>query len=453
MKKIIAHIKEDKAFANCTIVCAVVFVLMLIQNFLTQFASDDWCYMFVYEVPGNPTATSERVNSLFDIFRSMKNHWNLWNGRIVAHGLLQAVLATSYPGIFHKVIFNIVNSLIFVLMGIVIYMHASYKNKKASASVLVGIYAIMWFFLPQYAATVLWASGAANYLWCSTILLLFLLPYRKYAFDPERVMADNLKNAILMGIFGLFAGCTNENSGGAVALICILLVIFCKKNKIKVPKWYLSGILGTIIGTIVLVLAPGNRQNSTPITFDVLAERLKELIYKSSYVFFGLLMTLAIVMIFVVITNGMSKDDDKRKEFPAIYFLGTGASIFVLIFSPRMPERTLFFAVCLIISLIAYYYDKIDFKMLGKFTPKTVAVLVALVFALSYFTTMKESYKSYEQASLQLDTIYEALENGQSDVKIVMVKQTENKRDIMAREYGILNYESHPDTWVNAWSA
>ena len=332
-------------------------------------------------------------------------------------------------------------------------MHTLYKNKKVSASVLVCIYAMMWFFLPQYAATVLWASGAANYLWCSTILLLFLLPYRKYAFDPERVMADNLKNAILMGIFGLFAGCTNENSGGAVALICILLVIFCKKNKIKVPKWYLSGILGAIIGTIVLISSPSNNKISTPITFDVLSERVQVLVDISGCVFFGLLVTFAIVIFFVVLTNGMSKDENKKKFFPFIYILGAAASIGALVFSQHMPERAWFFAVCLIISVIAYYYDKIDFKQIRKLTPKTVAVIVALVFALSYFTTIKELHKSYEQASLQLDTIYEALENGYADVKIVMVRQTDNNRDVMSREIRIANYAPHPNTWVNAWSA
>ncbi len=453
MKKLITRIKEDKALAACAVVCMVVFVLTLIQNFLTPFVSDDWCYMFVYEMPGNPTATSERVNSLFDIFRSMKNHWNLCNGRLVAHGLLQAVLATSYPGIMHKVIFNIVNSLVFVLLGIVISLHASHKNKNSNALLLACVYLMMWFFLPQYGATVLWASGAASYLWCATILLFFLLPYRRYALDHENIMKDNLKNEILMGIFGLFAGCTNENSGGAIAFTCILFVIFYKTNKIKIPKWSFSGIVGTIIGTIVLISSPSNDKISTPITLDLLAERMKEIVNKSSYVLFGLLVTFAIVVIFVVITNGMSKDDNKRKVLPLIYILGALSSIGVLIFSDYIPERAWFFAVCLTISMIGYYYEKIDFKMISKVIPKLVAVTLIVIFTLSYFTTIKELHNSYEQTRLQLDTIYEAKENGRSDVKIVMVKRNEHKRDVMSKPNGVASYAPPSNTWVNAWSA
>ena len=78
----------------------------------------------------------------------------------------------------------------------------------------------MWFFLPGMGSTVLWVSGATNYLWPSLVIILFLLAFR---FD---IAARS--NWISLGLFilGLLTGLTNEVGGATAFLLALLFTIF-----------------------------------------------------------------------------------------------------------------------------------------------------------------------------------------------------------------------------------
>ena len=197
-----ARAQHSKAIlAGNLIVTAAAFAMVLVLNFHMEYTSDDFHYHFFFDTMSNPPADTVRFSPL-QVFSSMANHWRLCNARIVAHGLLQIVLTFGKPG------FKIFNSLMYILLGTLIYQHATYGKRK-SVSLLALIYACMWFFLPQFGATVLWASGAANYLWMAALIMGFLLLYRVYLVRPEKIRNTTL-NAVLIGLLGVMAGCTNE---------------------------------------------------------------------------------------------------------------------------------------------------------------------------------------------------------------------------------------------------
>ena len=455
MKNLIDTLKKEKFLKYGIVTVLSFFLLTLIQNIWTQFASDDWCYMFIYDHMGYPTETTARVKNIFDVIISMINHWKICNGRVVAHGLLQLVLSTSYPA-FHKVIFNIVNSLMYTTLGIVIYRHASYK-KGNSLLLLIGIYAMMWFFLPQYGATVLWPSGAAGYLWCSVIILAYLLPYRMYAANSENVMKDSVKNAVIMGILGLFAGCTNENSGGALALMCILFVLLFKLSGIKIPKWSLTGIAGTIIGAVVLLTAPGNYRISSKADLPELLNRLKNVIEISGKIFFGLLLIMCALLLFSWILN-LRKRPNHGKSYTdrllvVIYVIGAAASVGVLMFAAMRPERTWFIGVCLIISAIGYIYEGIDFSDLPKRFIPICCIIVTVICAVSYCVELGAIHDTYIITKEQERTISEAAKNGQKTVSIEIAPRSECKHDALCKDYGISHFQFKSDDWVNSWAA
>ncbi len=454
MKKIrsnVKHILTDKHSIAMIVIGMVIFVLTLIQNCWTQFVSDDWCYLFFYDHVGNPGETSRRLVDPFDVIVSMKNHWKMWNGRVVAHGLLQLVLSTSYPG-FHKVIFNIVNSLMYVGLGALIYTHGTYQRKQ-SPLLLLGIYAMMWFYLPQYGATVLWASGAANYLWPAVIILAYLLPYRMYLVNSKGCMRDTWQNTVRMGIFGLFAGCTNENSGGALALMCILFVIAYAVKKVKIPVWSLTGIGSTIIGAVVLLIAPGNRRISSKATWDELLVRAEDVIRISKNILFPLLLIFAIVLFMVWITNMKKRNPQVSGEgelSPIIYLIGGVAAITVMIFSAKRPERTWFISVCLFIAVISYLYNEINFQVLKKYTTGIVFAFVVVTYLYSVTNNFGALHDTYLKNKSMAAPIYEAIDNGNSHVEVPLVSKPTNKYDSRTYVNGLGEKESD---WQNAWAA
>ena len=102
-------------------VVALMFGLILVFNSMIGYAADDYLYFFKYTchvVKGTP----ERLTGIGDIFTGMVTHYKICNGRIPAHFLLQLFT------FFDKSVFNIFNSLFFVLLGLLIYFHANYKR-------------------------------------------------------------------------------------------------------------------------------------------------------------------------------------------------------------------------------------------------------------------------------------------------------------------------------------
>lgn len=84
---------------------------MLLLNLKTLYVADDYVYRFVYQSP-TPTDVihPERINT-FLIPHSMWNHYLLWNGRFVAHSIVQYFMQFN-----SKVPFDICSSLIYVLL-------------------------------------------------------------------------------------------------------------------------------------------------------------------------------------------------------------------------------------------------------------------------------------------------------------------------------------------------
>ena len=112
---------KSKTFVN-VIVLFLVFLIIFLMNRLTLFTSDDFTYSFMYkgEYPQFPL---EKINNLYDLFISQLNHWQVWNGRFVAHTIAQIFL--RFPNIY----FDFFNSLAFLFLGnIIFYKSILQKN-------------------------------------------------------------------------------------------------------------------------------------------------------------------------------------------------------------------------------------------------------------------------------------------------------------------------------------
>ena len=158
----------------------------------------------------------------------------------------------------------------------------------------------MWIFIPTFGLSVLWVSGAGNYIWMIFFILLFLLPYRKHEFFYDKDN-DSIFKVIGMFVFDIFSGITNENSSGAMIMSQIMFIIYWKYKNILIPKWSISGLISSSIGLIFMVMSPGNnvRQyiegNSEGDIFDRFIKILK--ISKISFSVLGILFLIGLIYI------------------------------------------------------------------------------------------------------------------------------------------------------------
>lgn len=423
------------------------FIFILIINLNVDYTSDDFKYRFVYDTLGNPLPTSRKISNPWDIVISMNNHWKMCNGRIVAHGLLQAVMP------FGKLFLRIFNTIIYVLVGFLIYKHST-LGKKSDPSLLVFIFVLMWFFLPQFGLSVLWASGSANYLWTSCIILAFLIPYRMYANGSEKTINDGIKNAVLMGVFGLFAGCTNENNGGGVVLMGIMFIVLYKIKGMKVPKWSWIGVLTSIIGAVILIISPGNYRISSKASFAEIIKRFADVCEKTQGLTFSLIIILCVLVIIASIDKSNTTKSRKNRIIPIIYLTASAAMISVLTLAALRPERAWFSAITFIIIAIGWFWSEINFE---NFKPifltgikGCAAVIAAVIFIISFNKEFAAVSSTYAQIKPGLEAIEQAKIMGVEEVTIPLVKPSTSKYDPYN---GALYAVKDENSWVNTWMA
>ena len=227
------------------ILAAVAFFAVTIYQFLTPYMSDDIIYWDEVAKAGN----------FFDLFKQEANQYMTHTGRSVSHIILRIFLFIDV-----KAVFNVVAGAVFVLLSLLIYANVQGK-RKYDLRIYASILAILWFLDPAIANTVFWEDGACNYLFTTTIIMGFITLYRRAMYENEAVKRP-VPFTIGIFVLGLAAGWCNENtSGGLILFILVELCYQWTKNQKKfsfVKPWMISGLVGTLLGFALMIIAPGN---------------------------------------------------------------------------------------------------------------------------------------------------------------------------------------------------
>lgn len=110
------------------IIMIFVFNFIYILNDKTGMVLDDFTYHFTFN--RFPSKNTKLITNPIEIFGSMATHWKTWGGRVVIPSFLQLVF------MFKITIFNIINSIMFLLLGILIYKHIN--NTKKLKTIMVN---------------------------------------------------------------------------------------------------------------------------------------------------------------------------------------------------------------------------------------------------------------------------------------------------------------------------
>lgn len=247
--KYIAKIKENiillygqkkwRVFTFCLAVLLVTYFIF-VMNKLTPWVVDDL-------LKGQGAVTFRKFS---DWYKHIHRFYFRWGGRIWGELFAMGLLAIP------KKIVNVINTIVYLVLAFLIYFNVVGRF-KISVSLFLSINFCLWAFLPAFGQDILWISGAANYMWSSIIPLFFLMFWRMY---PNNYPEYYKKPAFvfLMFFLGIFSGWMNENvSVGILWLLGCYCVLYKFQYK-KLPAFSVSGIIGTLIGSSLLWLAPGN---------------------------------------------------------------------------------------------------------------------------------------------------------------------------------------------------
>ncbi len=365
MKEVISLFSTERKKNRFVLI--LILVLILLMNLFTKKIADDFIY--------------SQSNGLLDIFAREYEQYMTWSGRSVAHILARISLALP------RFLFQLCNSLVFVWLIILIVFHAKPSGKHVPF--LLGVSAALVFlYVPMFGETVLWQTGSFNYLWMTTLIMTFLVPYRSNG-------PVDIPHAVLCFLCGIPAGWTNENTAGAMVLFMLGMIFKSIVLDHEKPGVHMfAGLAGALIGLLMMVKAPGNAVRMLSFPERNGLSSLFIAAYEASIVISGSgdtgMRTLWLIFAAVITIAGITAADKKKLYIPLLFAFCSFAAVYAMILSPVYINfsRSMFgatvFLIAGIISSLALIMDTGRFEIPCK---AALAVVTALS-AMNYMTAM-----------------------------------------------------------------
>ena len=226
------------------VILVLLFAYMFMLNYFMPLHRDDFEYSLVWN-------TDVRISSFSHVFQSLYIHYMEHGGRMADY------MFNDTMAWWGKEWFNPINAFFYTYLMVLIYWHAKRDiTWRFNPYILSLIIVFAWFGLPDWALTTIWMNGSCVYLFSSVMIFSMLLPYHMQLVGKD-MFKDGYLAAIGMFLFGLLAAWTIENTAASMNLILFLACIYAHKRK-KMPKWMLSGFMGSCLGFFMLIAAPGN---------------------------------------------------------------------------------------------------------------------------------------------------------------------------------------------------
>lgn len=349
-------LKNDKKFNIIfTLITFLVFaIIFFLLNYSTVLQwNDDFSY--------------SNAKSIKDVFSLAFNEYFNWNGRVFTNIILRLMLMLD------KNIFNIFNTIIFILLNYLIVWYSTYGIKISQGfKVILFTFSIFLtiFFIPDQDV-LFWVVGSINYIWPATILLFTFLFFFKLVIDSiysknnKKYSNGTIPLTLTCSIYitSIFSGNSNENSSLAILIMMILSIIYFRINNIKYNNKLLIVLFIFTIGYLLLLFSPGVHNRSRIIAETSVNHGFYDYIYRAFsllfryYEQFLVMNTLYIVLLSYTFYNAVVLKNSSNIKIKDVYlticlYLFSLFSNFVLIFSPLQPERAKTFAFFLLLISI-----------------------------------------------------------------------------------------------------
>ena len=394
-----------------------VFCLILILNFLAPYTADDFSFM--------------EHSGYLDLWRREWNYWFTWSGRSVAGILVRHMVLLPKP------VYDIIASGVYVLY---LYLICLLAGRKASASDYLMIAGLNFLLMPVFGQTVLWVSGACNYLFTAVLILLFLLLMQR----PSKTNAARCAGLFLLGIV---AGWTNENTGGA--MIFLELCLLGRDLLKSMDK--ACGFLGSLLGFGLLVLAPGNAVRAAQdVTVDLSRGHLYSLVHDLNDAFHVIAQpqNQAILWIIAVVLFALCFQDSQRRKTMGSYMAAAFLCVFVIVALDVqvLYDRTMFGSSTLLLVAIMIGLEGVKDAGFVRVKQSTLAVLAFCCFC-SYGEAGLDLFYTHQLNSLREKEI--AAEKAKGLVNLVAFPITSEFLSDYNPLHGLTDVTRYQDLWVN----
>lgn len=388
---------------------ATLFGFILLLNILTPMIADDYWYSFILGKDPNT-----RVTSLSDIIGSQITHYFWWGGRSIVHCIVQGLLMLP------PFVADLLNSIVFIIyISLIYYLIKGYT--KHSLALFLFIFFSVWFLQPSVGDTILWMTGSGNYLWGTVLILFFILPFRFYSGQKQASLKSYIY-ACLFFLYGIIAGWTNENTGGAMIVLAILFIGLFYIKKWDIPKWAISGLTGAIIGYLFMILAPGNMVRAgESMPFDIQVFAFRFIVHSSDLVYFCGIILLVYIFLFSLSEhkNFRFTKMPLQQQTSIIFLVAMLASVYAMVLSPAFPPRAWFGTITFLIIGVGIIYVSLQDKLQYFLTTRNICILLlGIGFSFSSYDALKDINICHQTMKEREILIRNAKLNDETSIKV-----------------------------------
>lgn len=338
--------KQKKAiWIMSGIMTAVSVLVMYMTHREVPFMMDDLWYSTML-------SDDSPITSFADIIKSQIWHYHNWGGRSMAHGILQLTLLAGEQAA------DVLNVGVTLLLAWAACMTAGRKKLPfffAATGMTLGLNA-------NWRMSMFWQAGAANYLYMTVFILLYVFCYlRELSEDGESLSTKTLPGITFWVIpLGILAGWSNENMGPAVWILSLLVILDNRKKKKRIAPWMVLGSLSCLLGSVLLIAAPGNFVRSGEVgdsQYGLLWRCYLRMYAESRALLEYLFPVLLVLGLVLVVGKCALKISLGRRN--AILLFTALMSWGAMILSPHYPDRAAFGTMILLICVILSMAGKI----------------------------------------------------------------------------------------------
>lgn len=431
-----------------TYVCALAYFV------LTPYLSDDYAYLMELR--------DHNARNIFDIMRLAYAEYFEHGGRLVHYFTFRLFLFIP-----SKIVFDIIASLYFVVLGLLIYANVE-KKRKLDLGVLILSFGMIWFFAVEPGQTIFWLTGTVVYLFAAVYILGSVTLYR------HLLSRDSLKRpwlmAVLMLILALLAGNSSENYSCAAILILLIVTVskYLAEKKDKGGKLPLKSFLkpymittfaGYIAGYLILVLSPGAWKRADSAAWDDysgfvgILSHIYKIMVSLKELFLPLLIAITFFFVILVLYKRFKSFSDVINHTSVLYIMGALAGSFSLaIIAPPMPRAYFGPGLFLMIAVITLLQDichMVETRNLGNIMKYTAVAVMCLMFTFIYLENLVNLARIYRESNEQTAVMEQAVAEGRTGyVEVPMLHEDFDNKYTIAYFPQI---DPDPGFWINTF--
>lgn len=265
-------------------------------------------------------------------WRGAYSEYLRWSGRFPVMLINHSIFSGDGSGL---IIFSVANSL--VVSGFCWYVVSQLKGSQALSNIclLLTFVVITWFSTRSFGEAVFWKTGAVQYFWGTALASLLIFPLAKLVAGIE-LRTPNLPGQFLFVCLCFLGGMWLEHLSVAVVAIGLGTIAIARfYSGLEVPRWLQLGYIAWVIGTVILLVAPGNYARADHFQPEPLVNKILGI---TSYLFLHMDAVILLTMILFLTVSLIVRPDNIVQKIivSAVLFITGVVAAYATVGAPVM---------------------------------------------------------------------------------------------------------------------